>query len=182
MLHQTFNFAAANYLTLAPSSYQGPCISLQIGERIRRYPPARLRHLPALCISLYSQRISVTVVVEMVILPFRNATVSFVRCWYGTRGFTAQGRQERTPAHFALAKGITAGTPAPDIAVGTHPAACAGTADAVPSLLPRTAVPTLDGKKNVLREYWAKDDPILAFCIHSSVRRFCQEVINLLHT
>lgn len=71
---------------------------------------------------------------------------------------------------------------APDIAVGSPPAACAGTADAVPSLLPRTAVPTLDGKKNVLREHWAKDEPILAFCIHSSVRRFCQEVIDLLHT
>lgn len=38
------------------------------------------------------------------------------------------------------------------------------------------------GKKNVLREYWAKAEPILTFCIHSSVRTLCPKVINLQHT
>ena len=40
----------------------------------------------------------------MVILPLRNATVSFVRDWYHTtRGFMAQGRQEITATVLVLA-------------------------------------------------------------------------------
>lgn len=107
MLHQTFNFAAANYLTPAPSSYQGLYIPLKIGERIRCCSSARHRRLPALCISLCSQRISGVVVAEMVILPHRNASISFARhqC-YTVRGCIAQGRQEVTfSAHLALAMG-----------------------------------------------------------------------------
>lgn len=58
VLHQTFTFAAANYLTPAESSYQGLYISLQTGKTTRCNscvsPTA-----PAQCISLYSHRISV---------------------------------------------------------------------------------------------------------------------------